>query len=114
MGRNLAKSGRVLHDLAHVDEDNQVSESINTRRGQSVQPGAADGRNQSGLWPRESTNRRNPERTSKGPGAVGIGGEGQKMRQSLVQALSFIEEATIEEDPTEEGLSEDEAVPEGT
>ena len=48
VGRNLAKSGRVLHDLAHVDEDNLVSESINTRRGQSVQPGAADGRNQSG------------------------------------------------------------------
>ena len=36
------------------------------------------------------------------------------MRQSLEQALTRIEEDTIEEDPTEEGLSEDEAVPEGT
>ena len=36
------------------------------------------------------------------------------MRQSLELALTQIEEDTIEEDPTEEGLSEDEAVPEGT
>jgi hypothetical protein len=36
------------------------------------------------------------------------------MRQSLEQALTFIEEDTIEEDPTEEALSEDEAVPEAT
>jgi hypothetical protein len=36
------------------------------------------------------------------------------MRASLALALTRIEEDTIEEDPTEEGLSEDEAVPEGT
>ena len=48
VGRNLAKSGRALHDLANVDEDNQASESSNRLQGRSGLAGAADGRNQSG------------------------------------------------------------------
>jgi len=55
VGRNLAKSGRVLHDVAEVRDGMQISERPLLLR--SEEAGAADGGRQSRNWPRISTNR---------------------------------------------------------
>ena len=107
VGRNLAKSGRVLIDLANVVDDMHISETSLVLGNDGA--GSSDRDKQSGNWPRASTNWPKLERTSKEPGPNGIDGEGHHIRNSFALALTAIEKTMIEE-----ALPENEAVPEAS
>ena len=107
VGRNLAKSGRILIDLANVVDDMHISETSLVLGNDGA--GSSDRDKQSGNWPRASTNWPKLERTSKEPGANGIDGEGHQIRNSFALALTAIEKTMIEE-----ALPENEAVPEAS